>query len=117
MNPPLRILCIDDCASPLNTMKTMLEDRGYDVWTARNLADGQRIAECLDFEAMLVAQRLANLNPDLVRGLATRPGLFFTYWGNPAASVDRSLSPNPALSSDSVEGIMAFLLMLRRRTG
>ena len=117
MNRSPRILCIDDFTSQLNTLKSTLEDRGYEVWTAKNLADGHRIAECLDFEAMLVAQKLANLNPDLVRALATRPGLFLTYWGNPAASVDRSLSPNPALSSDSVEGILAFLPMLRRRTG
>ena len=117
MKPPLRILCIDDCASPLNTMKTMLEDRGYDVWTAKNLADGQRIAECLDFEAMVVAQRLANLNPDLARGLAARPSLFLTYRGNSSPSVNRSLTPNLPLSSESVEGILAFLPMLKRRTG
>jgi len=127
MNPPLRILCIDNCASPLNTVKTMLEDRGYEVWTAKNLADGQRIAECRDFEAMLVAQRLANLNPDLVRGLATRGSLFLTYPGNSSPSVNRSLTTNLRvnrslttnlpLSSESVEGILAFLPMLRRRTG
>ena len=59
--------CIDDCASPLTTLKAMLEDRGYNVWTARNLADGQRIAECLDFEAVVVAQRLASLGRLLSR--------------------------------------------------
>jgi CheY-like chemotaxis protein len=117
MNPPLRILCIDDFTSQLNTLKSTLEDRGYEVWTAKNMADGQRIAECLDFEAMVVAQRLANLNPDLARGLAARPSLFLTYPGNSSPSVNRSLTPNLPLSSESVESILAFLPMLRRRTG
>jgi hypothetical protein len=76
--------------------------------------DGQRIAECLDFEAMVVAQRLANLNPDLACGLAARPSLFVTYCGNPAAGVNSSLTPNPSLSSESAEGFLAFLSMLRR---
>jgi len=117
MNRSPRILCIDDFTSQLNTLKSTLEDRGYEVWTAKNLADGHRIAECLDFEAMMVAQRLATLNPDLACGLAARPSLFLTYRGNSFPSVNCSLTPNFSLSSESVEGILAFLPMLRRRTG
>lgn len=117
MNRSPRILCIDDFTSQLNTLKSTLEDRGYDVWTAKNLADGQRIAECLDFEAMVVAQRLANLNQDLACGLASRPSLFLTYRGNSSPSANRSLAPNFPLTSESVEGILAFLPMLMRRTG
>lgn len=117
MNRSPRILCVDDFSSQLNTLQLTLEDRGYDVWTAKSLADGQRIAECLDFEAIVVAHRLANLNPNLACGLAAKPSLFVTYQGSSSPSVNRSLSPNLPLSSESIEGVLAFLPMLRRRTG
>jgi len=113
----LTYLCIDDFTSRLNTLKSTLEDRGCEVWTAKNLADGQRIANCLDFEAIVVAQRLASLNPDPARGLAARPSLFLTYRGSSSPNVNRSLTPKFPFSGESVDGTMAFLPTLRRRAG
>ena len=57
-----KILYVDDSASRLNKIKKQLENEGYEIWTAKDVSDALRMLRALDFEALVVEQRLMNLN-------------------------------------------------------
>ena len=64
-----KILYVGDSAARLNAVKSVLEDQGYEIWTAREISDAIRVLRALEFEAVLVEQGLMERNPEQARRL------------------------------------------------
>ncbi len=67
MSVQAKILYVDDSAVRLNNIKKKLENQGYEIWTAKDVSDALRMLRALDFEALVVEQRLMNLNREQLR--------------------------------------------------
>ena len=83
-----RVLYVGDSIARMNSIKNVLEDQGYVIWTAREVGDALRMLRALDFEAMIVEQhlmevdreqfsRIKMLSPNLhVLSVVEGPGLY-----------------------------------------
>lgn len=64
------VLCVENSARS-NALKTLLEDLGYEVWTAKDLSDALALLEGLEFAAMVVDPHGVCLDDEDIRLIAT----------------------------------------------
>jgi CheY-like chemotaxis protein len=53
-----RVLCIDNSLSRLNLVKDLLEERGFEVWTARSVADAFDVLSHMRLETVVTEENV-----------------------------------------------------------
>jgi CheY-like chemotaxis protein len=89
-----KILYVGDSVIRLNAVKSVLEDQGYEIWTAREVSDAVRMLRALEFEAVIAEQGLMERNPEQARRLDTvHPGLPILTVSDPhQAEIEKTLA-------------------------
>jgi hypothetical protein len=64
------VLFVEHSAARSNALKTLLEDLGYEVWTAKDLSDALALLERLEFAAMVVDPDGVRLDDEDIRLIA-----------------------------------------------
>jgi DNA-binding NtrC family response regulator len=110
-----RILCVDSSARRLRELKDVLEQAGFEVWTALGAMDAVCLASGLHFDVVALDQASSRLREEIWSCLADlQPGLpILVHSGTPKVSAlcrhSQVISSGPA---ESFEVLLALLFLL-----